>query len=206
MIASPQNEKHNAVWHEVKSAGAVPRRVTALFIAMLEGLTLGVRACCPEGWLSCVHPIVAQGPITHRWFTAFAPRFTPRRVLPVFDCGRTHGVRRHCSFHSRSARCCRYGTRASCRLHINSSDSVKQMNMETPSEQNLSNRRVATGQHFRTKTRPFLHGANQPARLGVNRKDRNGQGLFKRVNHLVKSYQRRRAWAVIEDPHRQQGF
>jgi hypothetical protein len=69
----------------------------------LRGLTLGVGAYCPVRWLSCVHSCVAQGPITHRWFTAFAPEFTPRRVVPVFDCGRTRGVRRHCSFHSRSA-------------------------------------------------------------------------------------------------------
>jgi len=69
----------------------------------LRGLTLGVGAYCPVRWLSCVHSCVAQGPITHRWFTAFAPEVTPRRVVPVFDCGRTRGVRRHCSFHSRSA-------------------------------------------------------------------------------------------------------
>ena len=50
---------------------------------------LGVGACCPVRWLSCVHSCVAQGPITHRWFTAFPPEVTPRRVVPVFDCGRT---------------------------------------------------------------------------------------------------------------------
>jgi hypothetical protein len=63
LIASPQIEENNAVWHEVESAGAVPRRVTALFIAKLEGLTQRQGLCCPIGWLSCVHPVVAQGPI-----------------------------------------------------------------------------------------------------------------------------------------------
>ena len=71
--------------------------------SFLRGLTLGTGACCSVRWLSRVHSCVAQGPITHRWFTAFAPEITPRRVIPVFDCGRTRGVRRHCSFHSRSA-------------------------------------------------------------------------------------------------------
>ena len=63
LIASPQIEENNAVWSEGKSAGAVPRRVTALFIAKLEGLTQRQGLCCPIGWLSCVHPVVAQGPI-----------------------------------------------------------------------------------------------------------------------------------------------
>ena len=72
---------------------AVPRRVTALFIAKLEGLTQRQGLCCPVGWLSRVHPDVARGPITYRLVYRFAPKVIPRKVTSVFDSGPYHWYR-----------------------------------------------------------------------------------------------------------------
>lgn len=85
--------KHCDLAYRINQRGAVPRRVTALFIAKLEGLTQRQGLCCPVGWLSRVHPDVARGPITYRLVYRLAPKVIPRRVTSVFDSGPYHWYR-----------------------------------------------------------------------------------------------------------------
>ena len=118
----------------------------------LGGLTLGGGACCPVRWLSRVHSCVAQGPITHRWFTAFAPKITPRRVFSVFDCGRTHGVRHHRNFTVAQPDVAGTVENGGWRAHIKTADRVSHSLCKTSGEQQPPNEVVAHIQYARINT------------------------------------------------------
>ena len=95
--------------NSVKSCALIPNGLVHSF---LEGLTLGIRACCRAGWLSRFHPEVDRGPIGQPGFPLLHRNSLPEGSSQSSIADRIDGIRLHCNFTVAQADVARTATRA----------------------------------------------------------------------------------------------